>query len=206
MATTQRTDNGRADKHYDFTPIDHDSNAIEPDAAAGEYEAVVDDAKIIATSKDKYPMLVIEWKLESTNTDTPEAEKSVGAIVSDFLAFFPDGDRRGNFPKRRFRQLRDLLQLPEDILPTRMETKEDFAELLAALKDQQATVWVTTREDKETHEQRASVNYTAPRGAMGAMASTDDEEQEEVEEKPARRAPAPQRSKPAPRKPAARRR
>jgi hypothetical protein len=204
MATTQRTDNGRAEKHYDFTPIDHDSNQIEPDAAAGEYEAVVDDAKIIATSKDKYPMLVIEWKLESTNTDTPEAEKSVGAIVSDFLAFFPDGDRRGNFPKRRFRQLRELLNLPEDILPTRMESKEDFAELLAALKDQQTTLWVTTREDKETHETRANVQYTAPRGSMGAMPSDGDDEEQEEERKPARRAaPTPSRK---PGKPAARRR
>jgi hypothetical protein len=204
MATQQTTrGNGRSEKHYDFTPIDHDSNALEPDASAGEYPSVVDDVKVMKTSADGFPMICLEWKLESTNTDSEAAEKSVGATVSDFIAFFPDGDRRGNFPKRRFKQLRDLFDLPEDILPTRLESKDDFQPLVDALKGQEATIWITMRTDKTSGEERANVNYTAPRTAMSAMPAGDEGEEEQEEDKPARRPAA--RSAPA-KKPAARRR
>jgi hypothetical protein len=194
MATDTQKDNSRG--RYDFTPIDFNANNIEPDASEGTYEATVDDARIQGTSKDNFPMLVIDWKLESTETDTEAAEKSVGATVADFFAFFPDGDKRGNFPKRRFKQLRELLDVPDDVLPTRLESKRDFDDLIAEIKGKSAKIYITLRTDKVTNEERTSVSYTAPRGSMGAMAS--DEEPED--EKPARRQAAPARkpaSKPA---------
>lgn len=195
---TQDRDDKNSRGRYDFTPVDFDANNIEPDASEGTYEATIDDARIQATAKDNFPMLVVDWKLESTETDTEAAEKSVGAQVSDFFAFFPDGDRRGNFPKRRFRQLRELLDVPDDVLPTRLESKRDFDDLIAELKGKTAKIYIALRTDKQTNEERASVSYTAPRGSMGAMAK-DEEEPEEQERKPAARraAPAPARRAPA---------
>lgn len=188
MATEQK-ENSRG--RYDFTPIDFDANNIEPDASEGTYEATVDDARIQGTSKDNFPMLVLDWKLDSTETDTDAAEKSVGATVADFFAFFPDGDKRGNFPKRRFKQLRELLDVPDDVLPTRLESKRDFDDLIAELKGKSTKIYITLRTDKVTNEERTSVSYTAPRGSMGAMPSDEPED-----EKPARRPAAPAR-KPA---------
>lgn len=191
MATEQaRTGNGRG--YTDFTPIECDVNTIEPEAAEGTYTGVIDDVRVQATSKDKYPMLVVDWRLDATETDSEGAEKSVGATVADFFAFFPDGDRRGSFPKRRFRQLRELLDIADDLLPTRLESKEDFADLIAELKGKELTIYITLRKNAETNEERPSINYTAPRSSMGAMPSDD------ADEKPARGA------KPAARKPAAR--
>src|SRR5574341_262950 len=185
MATQTQDSNSRGSRHVD---------TIEPDAAEGTYVGIIDEVRVQATSKDKYPMLVVDWKLDSTETDTPEAEKSVGATVSDFFAFFPDGDRRGNFPKRRFRQLRDLLDSPEDLLPTRLEYKDDFNDLIAELKGKEATIYITLRKNPETNEERPNVSYTQPRGGMGAMPSEGDDE------KPARG----RETRQAARKPAAR--
>jgi hypothetical protein len=194
MATEQERSNSRG--RLDFTPIDFDANNIEPDASEGTYEATVDDARIQATSKDNFPMLVVDWKLDSTETDTEAADKSVGATVADFFAFFPDGDKRGNFPKRRFKQLRELLDIPDDVLPTRLESKRDFDDLIAEIKGKSAKIYITLRVDKQTNEERTSVSYTAPRGSMGAMASENDDEPEE-ERRPAARRPAAPARKPA---------
>jgi hypothetical protein len=195
MATETQSRNGQGSRHVDFTPIDCDVNTIEPEAAEGVYTGVIDDVRVSATSKDKFPMLVVDWKLDATETDTPEAEKSVGATVSDFFAFFPDGDRRGNFPKRRFRQLRELLDIGDDLLPTRLESKDDFNDIIAELKGKETTIYLSLREDKETKELRPSISYTAPRGGMSAMPS--DDEDEKPRGGSGRSAPARKPSRPA---------
>lgn len=191
MATqTQDSNNSRGSRHVDFTPIDCDVNTIEPEAAEGTYVGIIDDVRVQATSKDKYPMLVVDWKLDSTETDSEAAEKSVGATVADFFAFFPDGDRRGNFPKRRFRQLRELLDISDDLVPTRLENKSDFDDLIAELKGKEATIYISLRKNPETNEERPSISYTAPRGAMGAMPSDEDDKPARRENRPAARKPA----------------
>lgn len=174
MAQAQ-TDKQNSRGTYDFTPIDCDVNTIEPDAAEGTYVAVIDDCRVQATSKDRYPMLVVDWRLDSAESETEEAERSVGATVADFFAFFPDGDRRGNFPKRRFRQLRELLDISDDALPTRLENKDDFKPLIAELKGKELTIYITLKRNPETNEDRAQISYTAPRGGMGALPAADDD-------------------------------
>lgn len=182
MGSTQTSKNGRGEKKYDFTPVEFDTNKIEPEAAAGKYKARIADVEVMATKKDGYPMIRIDWKLLKALTDDEACEKSEGAQVSDYIAMFPDGDRRGNMAKRRFRALRELLDLSDDILPTRIESKSDFNDLLKALKKAEAEVFIQVREDKETKEERANVSYTAPKGMMDDVEEEDEEEDEEEEE------------------------
>jgi hypothetical protein len=173
------TSNGKGEKKYDFTPIDCDTNNIEPDAAVGEYEAKVDSTRVMATKKDNMPMLVIDWKLEKTESDDEACEKSIGATVADFIALFPDGDRRGRMGKLRLRQLREAMGIDDDVLPSRITSKDDFKDLQAAMRGQKLTVWVTHKTDTETNEVRIGIQYAAPKGSMGAIGRDNDDEQEE---------------------------
>jgi len=179
MAQTQREEsrpNGKG--AYDFKPIDFDRN-IEPDAAVGQYNATLEEVKVSKTSKDEMPMLVLEWQLTEALDGGDAQEKSVGASVTDFLVFFPAGDRRGRMGKVKYAQLCELLQIDPDIIPARLESKADFLDFIKEAKAQGATVWVSQREDKSSGEMRTNVNYTAPRGAVTLAAETTEEEPEE---------------------------
>ena len=200
MPETTRERNGRGEKHYDFNPIENfDADAMEPDAAPGEYNGIIEDVEV-RKSGEGWPQLRIEVKLDSTNTDSEEAEKSVGATLSDFITFRPEGDKKGNFSKRRLRLYRDKLEIPDDAIPTRIESKRDFDDLVDFMKGKELPIWVRTELDKETKEPRARLELTAPRSAMGALPPTDNDEEEEEAPKPAPRRAA---AKPAARKPAA---
>ena len=170
-AATQNTKNGA--KVYDFQPIKFDVNAMEPEAQAGEYEAAAKVIKVGKTSKDNYPMLIIEWVLESAADD--ENEKSIGATVADFLAFFPEGNSKGKMGKLRLRQLCEKLDVDTELLPTSIEKKEDFEEFIRAVRNQRMTVWVTHRQD-DSGETRVGVQYAAPKGAMSSVPTTDDDD------------------------------
>jgi hypothetical protein len=179
------TNSRRGDTRYDFTPIDYDGE-IAPDAAEGEYEAKIVGVRVQPTNKDRYPLLIIDWKLESTTTETEEAEKSVGAVVSDLITFWPAGNRtRGaQMSARQWRHLRELLDIPQDILPNKIKAIADFAELLELLEGTEATIHIFVSTDKRSNEDQAKVSYTEPRGTkrMGAMKGLDEEESEEDED------------------------
>ncbi len=195
MQPNSHSNNSRGEKTYDFQPIECNVNEIEPDAAVGKYAAVIDGARVQGTSADNFPMIVIDWKMEKCLEEdvTEDHEKSVGAIVADFIAFFPDGDKRGRMGKLRFRELRELLGIDEDILPNKLQSKDDFKDLIAALKKQRAEIFVQHRLDKKTNETRVSVQYREPpvKASMGPVSEDDDD------------APAPTRSKAADKKTAA---
>jgi len=177
MAQTQQHSSSNGKGAYDFKPIDFDKN-IEPDAAVGQYTATLDDVRISKTSKDEYPMLILEWQLTEAVDGGDDQEKSVGATVTDFLTFFPSGDRRGRMGKIKYAQLCELLSVDPDTIPARIESKADFLDFIKEVKGQSATVWVSQREDKSSGEVRTNVNYTAPRSAMAAMPEGEEEQEE----------------------------
>lgn len=181
----------RQEKAYDFKPVDYDVETSEPDAAKGEYEAVCEAVKINKTKKDSYPMPTLDWKLESTMTDTEEAQKSIGATVTDFIALFPEGDRRGRMGKVRLRTLFEKLGIDPSVMPKRIQSKSDLKDLQEALKGQRLTVYITTSTDEASGETRANIHYTMPRGfeTDGEAASgEEEEEQEEAPRRPAKKA------------------
>lgn len=177
---TQRNSNGsESGKYRPFVGVDYDANNIQPDAAEGEYLAKVEDVEVRASKKDQLPQLVVSWKLIEAHTDSDECQRSVDAKLMEYLTFFPDGDRRGNFGKRTFRAIREGLGLEEDILPTRLESPDDFEPLIEGMKASEGmVVWVKLEEDRENpNEKRARIAYTAPRGTL-TTTETEDEEEE----------------------------
>lgn len=185
MAANGTTQNARQERTYDFKPVDYDINAIEPDAAAGEYEFVIDDVKISKTSKDSFPMLIVEWKITGYGGDDPACEKSVGAALSDFLTFFPEGHKGLKMGKMRMRQLNERLGVDNDVVPTNIRSKADLQDYAAALKGQTCTAWVVMETDKQSGEEQARIKYKAPRGLAAAMSDIPDEEEETTTRKTA---------------------
>jgi len=170
MQTNSRTES----KTHDFKPIDTNVAIIDPDAEIGGYEAKIDNVKVSATSKDGYPMLIVDYKIVECKDG--QDEKNVDAVVSDFLAFFPDGDRRGRMAKLKVRQICEAVGFDLESFPTAMRSKKDFDEVVHAWKGKTIDIWVGHREDKETGETRVNVAYSAPRGGMAAMNSDEDED------------------------------
>jgi hypothetical protein len=158
-----------------FAPVSYDVEAIEPDAYAGAYEGTIDRVQFRLTQKTGQPMIVIDWKLTSTEDESEDCQKSVGSTVTDWIVLA--ADKSGNRGKVKLRVLRDTLGLDPDVLPTQISSFDDLKDLAVALKGQSMPVWVTTSTDTDGNV-RTNINYAAPRGA-GGMAPMGDEETEE---------------------------
>ena len=86
-----------------FTPVETgDMSEIPPDAPAGEWEAVC-KVRQGKTSKDSFPMLILEWKLTDAITDGNEDH--VGAKVTDFVVFFPSTHAASKMSKIRLKKI-----------------------------------------------------------------------------------------------------
>jgi hypothetical protein len=173
-------------KNYNFKPVDFDASNMEPDAYPGYYEAMVDNVKVIPTSKDGYPMLVMDYRITKALSDGEDCEKSVGGFVTDFITFFPERDseghinRAGRLGKIKFREVCDQLNLSYDIVPKRIESDEDFKDFINEALGQTLKVWVVNRKGKDG-EDRAEVRFKAPAGAMGELSPVEPMESEEEE-------------------------
>jgi hypothetical protein len=182
MPSTEQ--NGHASP--DFTPVDFDIETIPPEAAPGQYEAVIEDLRVQGTSNGNYPMIVCDFKLESTASDTEEAERSIGAVIADFFPLFPDDDRRAAFPKRRLRQFCERFGLDQTLIPKRIANKSDLDEFIESARGATETIWITLQKDKQTGEDRAKVQYAAPRSMVSDLPAMEEEEEAEEERKPSR--------------------
>lgn len=181
-----------------FAPIDFDIEQLPPDAPAGAWQASA-TTKISKTSKDSFPMIIVDWELESAYDD--ENEQFVGARVSDFLVFFPEGHKASKMGKIRIRGLCDKLGISRSLIPTHIATSDDLTEFCAAIDGQKADIWtaVKTEKDKQSGEMvtRTSVLMKAPGAtaaalpALAADADDADDEEEETEEEEAEETPDP---------------
>lgn len=171
-------------KTMDFQPIDYDASELPPEAQPGAYEATCTSLKVTKTQKESFPMLIVEWTLDAV--DGEGDENSVGATIADFVTFFPAKHKAGRMSIQRFRALVDAAGIDPDVLPQRLTSKNDFAELISALRNKKMTVYIFHQLDKRTNEQRASVSYTAPKGSLsnGLKDETDDDD-----DKPRKAAP-----------------
>jgi len=200
-----------------FTPIDYDAENIPPDAPAGSWKAVA-TAKVSKTSKDSYPMVIVEWELETAYEE--ENESFVGARVADFITFFPETRAQASrLSKIRLRAFCDKLGISRTLIPKHIASSDDLADFCAAINNQTTDIWTAgDKQDQGNGEviERVKVFYKAPGGvaAAGVLPPVDDgteedepeeeeeeEEEEEVEPaKPAMRAVAGGGGKAAPAK------
>ena len=170
-----------------FTPVDFDIEQLPPDAPAGAWQAVA-MTKVAKTAKDSFPMLIVDWELESAYED--ENEQFVGTRVSDFLVFFPEGHKASKMGKIRIRGLCDKLGIARSLIPTHIATSDDLAEFQAAIDGQKADIWtvIEKSKDKQSGEEviRTAVKYRAPGSTASALpplnADDGDDAEDEVEE------------------------
>jgi hypothetical protein len=181
-----------------FEPVALDVDTLDPDAYPGQYEAVCDGVKYQPTKKTGAPMLRFDWKLKAVMEDSSDGncEKSLGRVLSDYIVIGAVGFV-GNKGKLALRHFRDECGVE---LPASVTSPEDLDELRAAMKGQTLSIWVTSRRDNDGNE-RANINYFAPRGGGSDMEPMELEEEEPA---PKARAAAP-KGKPAPAKKPARR-
>lgn len=174
-----------------FTPVDFDVETLPPDAPAGAWQAVA-MTKLSKTAKDSFPMLIVDWELESAYED--ENEQFVGARVSDFLVFFPEGHKASKMGKIRIRGLCDKLAIARSLIPTHIATSDDLLEFQTAIDGQKTDIWTTieTSKDKQSGEMvtRTAVKYRAPGSTasalppLNAVDGDDEDDEEETEEEP----------------------
>lgn len=168
-----------------YAPIDYDAEDIPPDAPAGAWRAVA-TAKASKTSKDNFPMVIVDWELETAYEE--ENESYVGARVSDFITFFP-ASRAGasKMSKVRLKVFCDKLGISRTLIPKHIASSDDLADFIAAIDGQKTDIWTIVEKtvNKDTQEEmvRTSVRYRAPGGvaAAGALPPVDDTEEEEDE-------------------------
>jgi hypothetical protein len=182
-----------------FEPVALDVDTLDPDAYPGQYEAVCDGVKYQPTKKTGAPMLRFDWKLKAVMEDSSDGncEKSLGRVLSDYIVIGAVGFV-GNKGKLALRHFRDECGVE---LPASIASPEDLDELRAAMKGQTLPLWITVRKDNDGNE-RANINYFAPRGGGSDM-----EPMEEIDEPaaPKRAAASSKGHRPAPAKKPARR-
>lgn len=171
----------------DFQQVDcGDMSEIPPDLPAGEWTAVC-AVKKSATSKDKFPMLILEWKTLESNDDANE--EFVGGRSSDFLVFYPASHRATRMQRQRMRTMCEALGL-EVPAATSIRTWDDLGEFIAELDGKKATIYTTVQTGKDG-ERRTRIEYR-PQGASLASlrASAEDSADEESDDGPKTKAPA----------------
>ncbi len=162
-----------------FQPVDTgDMSEIPPDLPAGAWEAQC-SVKKAKTSKDSYPMLILEWRTTKALTDGNE--DSEGGKAADFLVFWP-----ANAPASRMARIRlkgMCAALGIDVpSATSIKTWDDVADFIEELEGLKAQIYTKVEIRKDTGEQTTKILYTAPGGLKGGKskaAAEDDEEDEE---------------------------
>lgn len=148
---------------------------VPPDAPDGEWVAQA-KVKIMATAKDSYPMLCIDWKLLEANTDGNE--NAVGGKVSEFLVFFPSNHQASRMSKIRMRDMCRGLEIEPPTF-TSIESPDDLAEFVEAIEADKHTIWTKSSPDKKTGELRTEVKYLKPGASVSAIRADSDDEDEE---------------------------
>lgn len=178
MATDTQNHAGKGQSYggQSFEPVSYDVNTMEPDVHPGAYRAKCIKAEAKLSKKSK-PMVVLTWRMESTEANEDSAEqKSIGAEKMDWIVF--TGGRGGNFGKIKLRNLRDGLGLDPDVIPATIGSLGDLKDLCGALKNQEADVWVIPGDGEEGEDTR--IAYTAPKeGSLSPMGGIDSDEEEE---------------------------
>ncbi len=171
----QSASNGSNKVVSDFKPVGYGKvGDIPPDMDSGKFVFKLDKVSVRPTKKDQWPMLVLEWKGKKCLEG--QGERNIGASVTDFIVFFPEGERKGNMSRRQLDALLTAAGIDKTLVPEKIENKADFDELSAALKGLQLDAWVTQEKDKSTGEVRCSIKYTEPKGGLNLSSADDDED------------------------------
>lgn len=162
-----------------FTRVETgDMSEIPPDAPEGQWVASF-KVKVAQTQKDKYPMLIVDAKLDEALTEGNE--NHVGSKVSEFLVFFPATHNAAKMSKLRLRDFCEGLKIDVPRL-TAIEKASDFDEFIDAIESNRGVVYTKHETDKTTGEVRTKLLFKAPRGTVSDVSAVDEEEAAEAGE------------------------
>lgn len=177
---TNGTQQQTAGKKMDFKAVDFDVNAIAPDAPEGKWQATIPAGKIRIqpTKDDKFPMLIIPLRLDSSEEEGEIYDKALGTELSLMIVFFDDTKpRAARMSKVRIQQLCDAADIDREVVPTKIRSEEDFAEFVSALERKTFPIWTKHNVDRNTNETRVDIILTKP-GGLRASGGDDEEEDE----------------------------
>lgn len=188
MATTQEKT-----KKMEYKRVSFDVNEIAPDAPAGEWGASIPrgKCKVQPTKEDRYPMLIVPIRLDSSEEEGEEFQKALGAELSSMIVFFGDEKARAaRLSKLRLRQLCEAVDVDLDLVPKDLDDPEnDLDPLIRALEGKKLTVWTMLQTRKDTGEVTTEVRFQNPAKPLAAAKDEDDDDDDAPpSSRPARKA------------------
>lgn len=113
------------------------------DIPTGRWVASVPRGKcrLMPTPKERYPMLLVPLRLESTDEEGDEFEKALGAEILLSIVFAGDDNPRlATLSRERLLQLCGATAIDLDLIPRRMSGTEDLDPFVRALEGKQLVV------------------------------------------------------------------
>lgn len=183
MARETQTDK----KKMEYKRVSFDINEIAPDAPAGEWRASIPrgKCKVQPTKEDRFPMIILPVRLDSTEEEDEKFQKSLGTELSTFMVFGSKTPRGERMQKLRIREICEALDVDLDLIPKDIDDPEnDLEPLIKALEGQKCTVWTRLQTRKDTGEVVSELMFRDPNRTLSAAGSADDDDDED---KPAAR-------------------
>lgn len=168
-------------KKMDYKRVAFDVNEIAPDAPAGAWGASIPrgKCKVQPTKEDRYPMLIVPIRLDSTEDDDDAHQKALATELSLMIVFFGDEKARAaRLSKLRLRQLCEAADVDLDVIPKELTDPEnDLEPLIRALEGKKFPVWTKLSTRKDTGETVTDILLQNPSKPLER--ANDDEEEEE---------------------------
>jgi len=166
-------------KKMEYKRVSFDVNEIAPDAPAGEWGVSIPrgKCKVQPTKEDRYPMLIVPIRLDSTEEEDEVYQKALGAELSSMIVFFGDEKARAaRMSKIRLRQLCEAADVDLDVIPKDLEDPEnDLEPLIRALEGKKFTAWTKLQPRKDTGEVTTEVVFLNPNKVLSAADDDDDD-------------------------------
>jgi len=173
-------------KKMEYKRVSFDVNEIAPDAPAGEWGASIPrgKCKVQPTKEDRYPMLIVPIRLDSTEEEDEVFQKALGTELSSMIVFFGDEKARAaRLSKLRLRQLCEACDVDLDAVPKDLDDPEnDLEPLIRALEGKKLTVWTMLQTRKDTGEVTTEVRFQNPAKPLATAKDADDDDDDDAPE------------------------
>jgi hypothetical protein len=174
----------------EFKQVDFDVNEIAPDAPEGEWTATIPrgKCKVQPTKEDKFPMLIVPFRLDKTEEEGEAYEKALGTELSTMVVFFDNTKpKAARMSKLRLRQLCEAADIDLDVIPKKIHDPiNDLEPLVRALEGKKLQLWTKLTLRKDTGETVTEVQFFNPKALPTNADADDDEEEEETDRSAAR--------------------
>lgn len=181
MATNARQEQG---KKMDYRKVNFDVTEIAPDAPEGEWMGKIPmgKCKVQPTKEDRYPMLIVPVRLESTEEEDSKYEKALGVELPTMIVFFDDEKARAaRLTKLRLRQLCEAADVDLDVIPKRIgeDPENELGPLIRELEGKTFPVWTVLETRKDTGEVVTELRFQNPKKTLTSAGDDEDDEDDD---------------------------